>query len=83
MEVFESRNELCLGLKAADEVRMVGVAGEDDLDRYLSPDRGFAGPDTPHQTRRRQFFLVACSLLLSVPQGPPSSIPLTLDPLPL
>ena len=41
VRVLELRDELCLGLEAADEGGLVDELGADDLDRHLAADRGW------------------------------------------
>ncbi len=44
VRMLEPGDELCLGLEAPDEVRIVGQFGPDDLDRDLAPDGGLVRP---------------------------------------
>jgi hypothetical protein len=41
--VLQAGDELRFSLKAADELRVVGVAGHDDLDRHFALDQGLDG----------------------------------------
>jgi hypothetical protein len=43
VDVFQLGNNLCFGLKAADEIRLVGELGQDDLDRYIPVDEMLKG----------------------------------------
>jgi hypothetical protein len=41
--VLQAGDELSFGFEAADELRVVGVAGQDDLDRHFTLDEGLNG----------------------------------------
>lgn len=41
--MLERRDDLCFGLETADEGRIVGEVGTDDLDRHLATDGGLVG----------------------------------------
>ena len=43
VRMLERRDDLCFGLETADEGRIVGEVGTDDLDRHLATDSGLVG----------------------------------------
>ena len=48
MNVLKLGDKLCFCLEAPNEIRLVGVLGQDDLDRYVPVDELLAGAvDSP------------------------------------
>ena len=42
--MFQPGDDLRFGFKAANEIGLIGKLGQNDLDRYLSPDPRLVGP---------------------------------------
>ncbi len=57
MRVLQLGDDLCLSLEAADEIRVVGILGQDNLDRHFAAHSGLIGAIHGAKTARPNVFL--------------------------